>query len=264
MTPIRKLLCRLPSLRRKRSSRRRSSGPSVVQGDTHTTPASSDFFGGSQVLSDAGNFGVASSLQSTSASSFGHPHASHCSNGLTQLKRAQLAIQQYDQDHDAIVVSTLPCYPFCCHEDLLMMSRPRLLQTAYLFNSCLPFTARFTDLELSSDAHIRRRIEALVGIVLNSSEPSENDIKAISESLEQCELNNDMEITRTSNPLATHPARRNSGVFRNPRFLDVLVEEDEDEDDFEFSSHRRTLKKRRVDITRAKHSRVSFDHRSCI
>jgi hypothetical protein len=185
--------------------------------------------------------------------------ASHCSSALTQLKRAQLAIQQYDQVHDAIVVSTLPYYPFCCHQDLLAMTRPQLLQTAYLFNSCLPFSARFTDLEASSATYIRHRIEELVGIVskpLEDIHPAHNDVIAISDSLEQREL--DMAITPPSSPLAMYPSRRN--IFSPSRSLDVLVEEDESD----FSSYRRTLKKQKVDIDirKAEPSRVSFDDRS--
>jgi hypothetical protein len=251
VTPIRKLLRRLPSLRRKRSSRTKSSR-SVTEVDVRMTPAWSEF---SPTRRQSLSYGHLSARPSSTR--LDQPE-SHCSNPLTRLKWAKLAIQQYDQVCDAIVVSTLPCYPFCCHRDLLTMSRPRLLQAAYLFNSCLPFCARFTDLEVSSDAHIRRRIEQLVGIVSGPTgdrDPSESDIQAISDCLEQCEL--DEAISPPSSPSATYPSR-GSGVFSPHRTLDVVVEEDERE----FSSYRRTVKKRKVDNRRAEPSRVSLDHRS--
>jgi len=231
VTPIRKLLCRLPSLRRKRSLRT-SSSRSVAEGDALTTPTWPP---------------LGRSFSNLDAYTSTHIH---CSNSLAQPKRAQLAIQQYDRVHDAIVVSTLPYYPFCCHQDLLAMTRPRLLQTAYLFNSCLSFNNRFTDLEVSSDANIRLRIEGLVGIVPGPID----EIKAISNSFEQCEL--DMAITPPSSPLAMYPSRRN-GMLRSPppRLLDVLVEEDERD----FSSYRRTVKKRKVDSRKTEASQVSFD-----
>jgi hypothetical protein len=55
-------------------------------------------------------------------------HPLYCPDAPTRVKRAQIAIQQYGGAHDVIVISTLPCYPFCCHQDLMTVSRPRLLQ----------------------------------------------------------------------------------------------------------------------------------------
>ena len=178
VTAIHKLLCRLPSLRRK-GLRRRKSKISVPEDATLAR---------SEVSSAQRR-----NLGAHSASSTIDHDSTHCPNAPGHLKRAQLAIQQYDAVHDAIVISTLPCYPFCCHQDLLTMSRPRLIQTAYLFNACLPFSARFTDVEVWSEVQIRGCVERLVGIV---------SIGAISEE-------------RVSSPLAMHPSGR----------LEVLVEE---------------------------------------
>ncbi|KAF8871134.1 hypothetical protein CPB84DRAFT_1624396, partial [Gymnopilus junonius] len=76
-----------------------------------------------------------------------------------------LAIQQHDQPLDAIVITTLPQYPFCCHEDLLTMSRSQLVSVASLFNDHLPSSpsgSRLIDVsERTSDAHIRHCIEVL-------------------------------------------------------------------------------------------------------
>ncbi|KAF8960803.1 hypothetical protein BDZ97DRAFT_1665277, partial [Flammula alnicola] len=77
-------------------------------------------------------------------------------------QRARLAIQQDDQPLDAIVVTTLPCYPFCCHEDLLMMTRHQLIEVAALFNAHLPCAMQIEVSETVTDAHIRHCIETLV------------------------------------------------------------------------------------------------------
>src|SRR6266545_884003 len=79
-------------------------------------------------------------------------------------KRARLAIQQHDENYDAVIVTTLPEFPFCCHEDLLTMSHSRLLRVADLFNSRLPSPTRIPCTEDATDADIRHSIEKLVGI----------------------------------------------------------------------------------------------------
>ncbi len=79
-------------------------------------------------------------------------------------KRARLAIQQHDENYDAVIVTTLPDFPFCCHEDLLTMSHSRLLRVADLFNSRLPSPTRIPCTEDATDADIRHSIEKLVGI----------------------------------------------------------------------------------------------------
>lgn len=84
----------------------------------------------------------------------------------TRSQRARLAIQQHDQPFDAIVISTLPSYPFCCHEDLLTMSRAQLIGVAQLLNSRVPPVTRLKVGEDVSDADIRAWVEVLVGIKL--------------------------------------------------------------------------------------------------
>ncbi|KIJ95936.1 hypothetical protein K443DRAFT_312900 [Laccaria amethystina LaAM-08-1] len=82
----------------------------------------------------------------------------------TRIQRACLAIQQHDQPFDAIVISTLPSYPFCCHEDLLTMTRAQLIGVAQLLNSRIPPVTRLKVEEDVSDADIRAWVEILVGI----------------------------------------------------------------------------------------------------
>lgn len=80
--------------------------------------------------------------------------------------RARVAIQQEDTSLDAIVVTTLPNYPFCSHEDLLRMSRAELITVARAMNARLPANSASqipTD-DRVLEAAVRSQIEALVGI----------------------------------------------------------------------------------------------------
>ena len=95
------------------------------------------------------------------------PKAAH-SQPLPEL--AQLALQQEDQD--AVIISTLPNYPFCCHDDLLTMPRSKLVDVALLLNKRLPQVRGEACGNLRipcgpevSTAQIRHAIEVVVGIV---------------------------------------------------------------------------------------------------
>ncbi|TEB30736.1 hypothetical protein FA13DRAFT_1710036 [Coprinellus micaceus] len=87
------------------------------------------------------------------------------STTATPLRRpARLAIQQEDPSFDAVVVTTLPNYPFCCHEDLLSMSREGLFSVARMLNGRLPMTSQIPVGEWVPETVVRERIEVLVGI----------------------------------------------------------------------------------------------------
>ncbi|KAF8154431.1 hypothetical protein B0H34DRAFT_660259, partial [Crassisporium funariophilum] len=77
-------------------------------------------------------------------------------------QRARLAIQQHDEPLDAVVITTLPSYPFCCHEDLIMMSRQQLVEVASFLNSRLPRQSQIELGDAVTDANIRHSIETLV------------------------------------------------------------------------------------------------------
>ncbi|KAF9481752.1 hypothetical protein BDN70DRAFT_777699, partial [Pholiota conissans] len=72
-----------------------------------------------------------------------------------------VALQQNDEPFDAIVITTLPCYPFCCHEDLILMSRQQLVEVATIFNAHLPQVLKIEISDMVTDAHIRHCIEKL-------------------------------------------------------------------------------------------------------
>ena len=150
------------------------------------------------------------------------------------LRHARLGIQQHDDIYDAIVISTLPHYPFCCHEDLVTMSRSRLLRVVDLFNSRLPLNAQIVILESSSSSYIRHCIENIVGITPPvprdpesiNQQPSRRNFGAISDSF------NDVRLHRTSlsngSLLATRDSRGQEVASKSRRTLETLVEDDED------------------------------------
>ncbi|KAK0199620.1 hypothetical protein DFS33DRAFT_1244453, partial [Desarmillaria ectypa] len=73
-----------------------------------------------------------------------------------------IALQNEDTCEDAIVITTLDAAPFCCHEDLLTMSRSQLVHVATTLNARLPALLRI-DVNLNrSDNYIRNSIEIIV------------------------------------------------------------------------------------------------------
>ncbi|KAI6133925.1 hypothetical protein EV401DRAFT_1910425, partial [Pisolithus croceorrhizus] len=95
-----------------------------------------------------------------------------------------VVLQTYSTSTEGIVLTALPTAPFCCHEDLLMMSREKLEDVVRALNEKLPRRMRIgvtvergdqwaggnDDEEVKraiagmSDAEVRRKIEVLVGI----------------------------------------------------------------------------------------------------
>ena len=170
---------------------------------------------------------------------------------------ARVALQQYDQPLDAVVITTLPSYPFCCHEDLLMMSRSQLVQAALLLNSRLPVCSQIELADDIPDAHIRHSIEKLVGIVPDMPGAP----KAIkSRRFERKDTNNEMDLlgdleqdtlpSPPTSPLSMRVSRRQEKalpILSSPPYLLERLEE-EDENDF-FTINRPLKKKRKVSIS---------------
>ncbi|PBK64803.1 hypothetical protein ARMSODRAFT_866600, partial [Armillaria solidipes] len=73
-----------------------------------------------------------------------------------------IALQNEDACEDAIVITTLDTVPFCCHEDLLTMSRSQLVQVATTLNARLPAVLRINTSLNRSDSFIRNSIEVIV------------------------------------------------------------------------------------------------------
>ncbi|KAE9396908.1 hypothetical protein BT96DRAFT_764832, partial [Gymnopus androsaceus JB14] len=73
-----------------------------------------------------------------------------------------VALQTPDETHNAIVITALEEVPFCCHEDLLTMSRDQLVAVAASLNKKLPKVMRIDVSDGRTDVFIRKSIEVLV------------------------------------------------------------------------------------------------------
>ncbi|CAA7257490.1 unnamed protein product [Cyclocybe aegerita] len=176
---------------------------------------------------------------------------------------ARVAFQLHDDPLDAVVITTLPCYPFCCHEDLLLMSRKQLMDVATIFNARLPQNIQIELSDAISDAHIRHCIERLVGIVPNvpgAPKPAKSKIME-KEGERMLKMNVDLHAdalpSPPSSPLAMRASRRRglSLMSSPPRVLESLREEEEDD----VFSNRRHVKKRKVSDTQAAPTRVLYE-----
>ncbi|OCH91776.1 hypothetical protein OBBRIDRAFT_694213, partial [Obba rivulosa] len=73
-----------------------------------------------------------------------------------------VALQNEDEDEDAVVITALNVIPFCCHADLVAMPRAALLGVAHTLNAKLPAALRIDVSPPCSDTAIRHAIERLV------------------------------------------------------------------------------------------------------
>ena len=155
---------------------------------------------------------------------------------------ARIALQQYDQSFDAIVITTLLSYPFCCHKDLLTMSRSQLLQAAVMFNSRLPRCSQIVLSDGIPDALIRHSIEKLVGIIPDTMPDAPKSIKSRRSGFERKDIR-EMDLLRDlehgilpsppTSPLSKRVSRRQEKALpvmsSPPRLLERLEEEDEND-----------------------------------
>ncbi|KAJ3842450.1 hypothetical protein F5878DRAFT_395136 [Lentinula raphanica] len=82
----------------------------------------------------------------------------------TRTRAARVALQNVDDTYNAVVITALEDIPFCCHEDLLTMSRAQLIAVARSLNAKLPAVMRIDTSDQRTDVFIRKSIEVLVGI----------------------------------------------------------------------------------------------------
>lgn len=79
-------------------------------------------------------------------------------------RRSRVALQNLDNQYNAVVITALEDIPFCCHEDLLTMSRAQLVAVAQSLNVKLPAAMQIDVTDIRTDFFIRKSIEVLVGI----------------------------------------------------------------------------------------------------
>jgi hypothetical protein len=83
--------------------------------------------------------------------------------------RTRVALQNTDPETDAVVITALDRVPFCCHEDLLTMTRLQLEAVARAFNDKLPQALQIDFKPERTDVFIRNSIEVLVGLKRSKS-----------------------------------------------------------------------------------------------
>ncbi|EIN05467.1 hypothetical protein PUNSTDRAFT_137579 [Punctularia strigosozonata HHB-11173 SS5] len=76
----------------------------------------------------------------------------------------RVALQHLDTSRDAIVITALAAFPFCCHEDLVTMARAQLVDVALALNASLPGPMQIDVNPARGEGAIRRAIEVVVGL----------------------------------------------------------------------------------------------------
>jgi hypothetical protein len=200
--------------------------PSLIK--KHSTHAQK-----SEMIDSGPTISTPSSLPCISGSSHGLEHTLSCNR--PNPRAACVALQNEDTAEDAIVITALDTIPFCCHEDLLAMTRPQLINAALTLNNKLPAVLRIDIGSTRSDGFIRNSIEVLVGI-RNGEAPysshtndSRRDISEGSSSLIGPFLRNPPftpPFTPPCSPRRNYPSDLSTGVTPRTR-LECLQEEDE-------------------------------------
>jgi hypothetical protein len=155
-----------------------------------------------------------------------------------RLKRSSsVALQNEDGDlAETIIITALENIPFCCHEDLLTMTRLQLFAVAEALNSKLPVALRIDIKPSSTDSFVRNAIELIVGI----KRPVPGAPKAVKLGLSSM-ADPDKSVSPPTSPLATKNRPRD--VYQASPRLAVLKEEDEGT---VMATHERPAKKRKV------------------
>jgi len=162
------------------------------------------------------------------------------------VRSACIALQNEDQDEDAIVITALNVIPFCCHADLLLMSRTELLAVADILNGKLPGVLKIDVGPSRSDAYIRNSIELLVGL--------RRDVPQAPKPVRSHSISTQARILESPrSPLATKNKYILS-VGTPQAALAVLREEDE-----EVSAAQRPQKRRRYNAESPSSATAPFD-----
>ncbi|KAJ7105753.1 hypothetical protein C8R43DRAFT_1140727 [Mycena crocata] len=161
---------------------------------------------------------------------FPHLHAS------VNHTRACMALQNDDLTEDAVVITALSTLPFCCHEDLLTMSRSALVGVAESLNAKLPAILRISVNRTRTDAAIRNEIECVVGLRTEMAVPpaprAERPRLGDGGYVPEVDADEEMDKTPPTSPLARR-GRRMFHIYGTPRTprLERLAEEEEEEED---------------------------------
>ncbi|KAJ3475195.1 hypothetical protein NLI96_g11993 [Meripilus lineatus] len=137
-----------------------------------------------------------------------------------------VALQNEDQEEDAVIITALNTVPFCCHADLLSMSRIELIHVAEALNAKLPHALQIDTSPDRTDIFIRNSIELLVGIRTVPPAPRANRSLTSNHSFSRDVSPRHVVIPMSpSSPLASRSRVDTSSI--SPK-LPSLLEEDEE------------------------------------
>lgn len=154
------------------------------------------------------------------------------------LPASCVAIANEDHSENAVVITALNSLPFCCHADLLVMSRELLVDTAITLNAQLPCALQIDITQRRSSRDIRESIELLVGIQQSRGPPALRRIRVDHEAyapkvqlprldLAAMETN----PTQPSNSLSDRPRQASSLLSAYVSSPDRLTRLDEEEEE---------------------------------
>ncbi|KAG1726682.1 hypothetical protein EDB19DRAFT_1751927 [Suillus lakei] len=147
-----------------------------------------------------------------------------------------VALQTTSPSTDSIIITSFQRAPFCCHEDLVTMLRPELVQVAQSINGRLPKALQIACGDDVEDADIRRAIEVLTGIRTETTRDSVPPVpgapramrtKSMSTVLDEAPWDVDIDSSATDDRTIVIPS--SPLAMRRPR-LEMLKEEQEQEE----------------------------------
>ncbi|KAK7023821.1 hypothetical protein R3P38DRAFT_1075359 [Favolaschia claudopus] len=173
----------------------------------------------------------------------------HDNNSSAKRSRACMALQNDDLFEDAVVITTLSTLPFCCHEDLITMSRPSLVAVAESLNAKLPNALQISVDRRRTSTALRHDIELVVGIRTEMPVASAHRAprgKLLQGQTDSCSVNSSTLTTLSRLQMwksgkwartppctpSTRRARRMFPIYGTPGTarLERLAEEEEEED----------------------------------
>lgn len=152
-----------------------------------------------------------------------------------------VALQNEDKEEDAVIITALNTVPFCCHADLLSMSRSELVHVAEALNAKLPHALQIDTCSDRSDLFIRNSIELLVGI--RSVPPAPKPNRSLTSNISFSRDVSPRHVVVPMSPSSPLASRSRVDAFSLSPKLPSLLEEDE-----EIALEERPSKRRRPSL----------------
>lgn len=168
-------------------------------------------------------------------------------------KPVRVALQNEDTVENAVIITALDNAPFCCHEDLVTMSREKLVDVALALNAKLPAVLAIDVSHTRPTGFIQNSIEYIVG--LRGDVPQAPKAVRLRSELDVNFLDN-FDVEMNKSPPTSPLARRSRALdiytsLGSPRLERLEEEEEELEQNYKLEA-RRPLKKRKVNNSEKK------------